>query len=87
MKLMQLAFGLILSQFHVKIVNCANILIVWPWHIHSHFQSFQILFEELVNREHNVTLIGGYPLQDNLRSNYTFIDVSSQFPKSSNGMV
>lgn len=52
-------------------------------YVRSHIKSFQPLFEELVIRGHNVTLISGYRLKDNLKSNYTFVDVSSQFPKTS----
>lgn len=52
-------------------------------HVRSQIKSFQPLFEELVKREHNVTLISGYKLKESLQSNYTFIDVSSQFPETS----
>lgn len=51
--------------------------------VRSHIKSFQPLFEELVNRKHNVTLISGYRLKESLQSNYTFIDVSSRFHETS----
>ena len=61
----------------IEITDGANILVMYPLPAHSHFKSFQPLFEELIKRGHNVTLISSHKLGDEFQSNYTLMDVKA----------
>lgn len=63
----------------VKIIDSANILVVIPVPAHSHLKSFQPLWEELVKRGHNLTLIAGHKLSNKFQYNYTFMDLKPYF--------
>lgn len=63
----------------VKIIDSANILVVIPVPAHSHLKSFQPLWEELVKRGHNLTLIAGHKLSNEFQYNYTFMDLKPYF--------
>ncbi|XP_065217119.1 UDP-glycosyltransferase UGT4-like [Planococcus citri] len=62
-------------------VYCENILVFMPLPARSHFRSFQPLFEELIKRGHNITLVSGHTLSDNLQDRYEHINIKHIFPK------
>lgn len=67
----------------INYTSAENMLIVMPLPSPSHFTSFQPLFEELVLRGHNVTLLSPFALADHLREKYTLIDIRHLTPKLS----
>ncbi|XP_072385464.1 UDP-glycosyltransferase UGT5-like isoform X2 [Diabrotica undecimpunctata] len=56
-----------------------NILGIFPVHIKSHMIVFSALMDELVNRGHNVTIIGTFP-EKKSHPNLTNIDISRFIP-------
>lgn len=78
-----LIFTFAIDCYLLKETETANILVVMPLRPRSHFKSFQPLWEELVERGHNLTMIAGFKLNDKFQLNYTLVDVKSFFHKSS----
>lgn len=54
------------------VIKGANILVFMPMPLKSHFRGFQILFEELSHRGHNLTVVSSFP-RDHKIDNYTDI--------------
>lgn len=75
MELKLLIFAVIWVCKNVNLVDGANILAVLPLGFPSHFRAYRPLFEEIVQRGHNLTLISSFPLNNRFKSNYKFVNV------------
>ncbi|KAK7574486.1 hypothetical protein V9T40_011677 [Parthenolecanium corni] len=64
-----------------QVTESANILVVAHLPHRSHFVSFQPLWENLIERGHNLTIIAGFELNKKFQSNYTLVDVKPLFGK------
>jgi glucuronosyltransferase len=76
---LQFILAVALLFANTPVLFSKNILAVMPLTARSHFKSFQPLFEEIVKRGHNLTIISGYQLREDLRSNYTHINMKHHF--------
>lgn len=63
----------------VEVTETANILVVMPIPARSHFKSFQPLWEALIERGHNLTIIAGHKLNERFQSKYTLVDIEPLF--------